>query len=73
MAGWRSVSAVRRKRVHELPSAFFCDFWTLKFQYAVKMVAKWSHPHAFEGISLERERRQMLEALYGTRGLGLLE
>jgi iron complex transport system substrate-binding protein len=73
LGGWRSVSAIRNKRVHELPSAFFCDFWTLKFQYAVKTVAKWCHPKAFADVRLEDERRRMLETLYGTRGLKLVE
>jgi len=73
MVGWRSISAVRNGRVHELPSAFFCDFWTLKFQYAVKMVARWCHPEVFADMRLSEERRHMLETLYGPRGRGLPE
>lgn len=71
MDGWRSLPAVRDGRVHELPSAFFCDFWTLKFQHAVKTVATWCHPEAFADVDLDAERRRMLETLYGKRGLGL--
>jgi len=61
---WQRVSAVRDRRVHEFPSPFFCDFWTLKYQHAVKMVAKWCHPERFKTIDLEQEQDLMMENLY---------
>ena len=73
MAGWRSVAASKNKRIHELPSAFFCDFWTLKFQYAVKTVAVWCHPEKFADVDLAKEKRRMLESLYGPKGLECLK
>ena len=73
MPGWRSLAASENERIHELPSAFFCDFWTLKFQYAVKMVAVWCHPKAFADVDLVKERRRMLESLYGPKGLECLK
>ncbi len=62
---WQSVGAVRTGRVHEFPNGFLCDLWTLKFQYAVKMIAKWSYPKLFEDIDLEKEKSAMLGFLYG--------
>jgi iron complex transport system substrate-binding protein len=62
---WRSLRAVRGKRVHEFPEIFLCDLWTLKFQYAVKMVARWCHPALFAEVDLEKEKGRMLEFLYG--------
>jgi iron complex transport system substrate-binding protein len=61
---WQTVAAVRNGRVHELPDVFLCDFWTLKFPYAVWMLAKWSHPDLFQGVNLEKEREGMLNFLY---------
>jgi iron complex transport system substrate-binding protein len=66
---WRAVAAVKNRRVHEFPEVFLCDLWTLKFQYAVKMVAKWAHPELFRDIDLEAEKRAMLTTLYG-RAIG---
>jgi iron complex transport system substrate-binding protein len=62
---WKSVSAVKNLRVHELPNPFMCDFWTLKFQFAVKAVAKWCHPEALSELNLDAESRKMIQILYG--------
>jgi iron complex transport system substrate-binding protein len=64
---WRTIRAVQDKRVHKFPEVFLCDLWTLKFQYAVKMVARWCHPALFADVDLEKERGQMLEFLYGPK------
>jgi iron complex transport system substrate-binding protein len=69
---WQSLSAVRSRRVHELPEVFSCDLWTLKFQYAVQMVAKWCYPELFHDLDLEKERLVLFRQLYGERPL-LLE
>jgi iron complex transport system substrate-binding protein len=68
---WKSVKAVKSKRVYEFPEVFLCDLWTLKFHYAVKMVAKWAHPELFRDIDLEKEKKKMLQALYGKKLAGL--
>jgi iron complex transport system substrate-binding protein len=67
---WQKIKAVKERRVHELPEIFLCDLWTLKFQYAVKMVSKWCHPQLFKGIDLEKEKEKMLRTLYGKKFLG---
>jgi len=59
-----SLRAVQGRRVYQLPDVFLCDLWTLKFQYAVKMLAKWSHPQQLEDVNLDQEKRQMLKTLY---------
>lgn len=64
---WRTIRAVRDKRVHEFPEVFLCDLWTLKFQYAMKMVARWCHPAPLADVDLEREKGRMLEFLYGPK------
>jgi iron complex transport system substrate-binding protein len=61
---WRLMKAVRTKMVHELPEVFLCDLWTLKYLYAVKMVAKWTHPERFRDIDLTLEKRKMLDVFY---------
>jgi iron complex transport system substrate-binding protein len=67
---WQMIKAVKERRVHELPEIFLCDLWTLKFQYAVKMVSKWCHPGLFKDINMEKEKEKMLHALYGKKSLG---
>ncbi|MCX8030218.1 MAG: ABC transporter substrate-binding protein [Thermodesulfovibrionales bacterium] len=64
---WRSINAVKNKKVYELPEVFLFDLWTLKFQYAVKMVAKWAYPEIFKDINMEKEKIKMLKVLYGNR------
>jgi iron complex transport system substrate-binding protein len=68
---WRLIKAVRNSRVYELPEVFLCDLWTLKYLYAVKMVAKWTHPERFRDIDLDSEKRKMLKVLYGGRLKGI--
>jgi iron complex transport system substrate-binding protein len=62
---WRSVSAARTGRVHELPEVFLCDLWTLKFVHPIKLLGAWLHPERFAGVDLDREADRMLRALYG--------
>lgn len=62
---WRNVKAVRQRRVHEFPAVFLCDLWTLKFQFAAKLVAAWCHPELESHLNLKQEARIMLDRLYG--------
>jgi iron complex transport system substrate-binding protein len=64
---WQSLSAVRQQRVFELPEVFACDLWTLKYQYAVMMVAKWCYPEHFRDLDLAGEKMELLRRLYGER------
>jgi iron complex transport system substrate-binding protein len=62
---WQSVRAVEERRVHEFPDSFSCDLWTLKFQYALRLVAAWCHPHLFTDEDLARQKQAILWNLYG--------
>lgn len=64
---WQSVAAIQNKKVYMLPSAFYCDLWTPKFQYSIKATAKWLYPDIFNDMNLEQELVEMLETLYGTQ------
>lgn len=64
---WRNVRAVKEGRVHQFPEVFSCDLWTLKFQHAVRMVAKWCYPDSFRDVDLEAEKTRLLRALYGEK------
>jgi iron complex transport system substrate-binding protein len=70
---WRNVSAVKNKQIYQLPSVFLCDLWTLKFQYAAKLLAKWCYPDSFKGFDIDKEKNDMLLNLYGQKGLKLSE
>jgi iron complex transport system substrate-binding protein len=67
---WKRVKAVQDQRVYEFPDIFLCDLWTLKFLYAAKMTAKWTHPTLFRDIDLLKEKRQMLRFFYGPKWPG---
>ena len=64
---WKQIKAVRDRRVHEFPEVFWCDLWTLKFLYAVKLTAKWVHPELFRDIDLEKEKQKMMDYFYGKK------
>jgi len=68
---WKRIKAVQDQRVHEFPEIFLCDLWTLKFLYAVKMTAKWTHPALFKDIDLLQEKKHMLRFLYGNKLSGV--
>jgi iron complex transport system substrate-binding protein len=68
---WGLTRAVRNGQVYELPEVFLCDLWTLKFQFAVKLLAKWAHPELFRDLDMEKEQRQMLRKLYGQKMRGI--
>ena len=61
---WQSVAAVRDGRVYELPDVFLCDLWTLKFPYAVWMLATWSHPELFHDVDLGNVKKEIMNVLY---------
>lgn len=63
---WRNIRAVKDSRVYQLPDIFSCDLWTLKFQLAVKLIAKWIHPDIFQDTDLDMDRAGVFHELYGT-------
>lgn len=69
---WQSVRAVQTRNVHELPDVFSSDLWTLKFQYVVKLVAKWCNPDLYGESDLEKEKREIFRKLYGEKILSAL-
>jgi iron complex transport system substrate-binding protein len=70
-SGLHYLNAVRNRQVYEFPSVFLCDLWTLKFPYSAKLLAKWCYPSAFADLNPDEEKRKMLFALYGEKGVNL--
>lgn len=62
---WRSIRAVQDQRVHELPEVFLCDLWTLKYQFAVRLVSEWCRPAGKSRLDMVQQARSMLGRLYG--------
>jgi iron complex transport system substrate-binding protein len=62
------INAIKYRQVYELQSVFLCDLWTLKFPYAVKLLAKWCYPASTEGLNMDTENHKMLVKLYGEKG-----
>ena len=73
MQEWSNCSAIKKKQVYELPSVFFCDLWTLKYQYAVQILATWCYPERFMTGDIIEVKKKMLQTLYGEKGLKLNE
>ena len=61
---WSRIKAVKEGKVYEFPDVFHNDLWTLKFQYAAKVMAKWNHPGAFQNMNLDHEKKKMWNVLY---------
>lgn len=59
----QELSAIKNRRVYELPDPFTCDLWTLKMQYAVELVAAWSS----QDQDLKPGPAELLEFLYGKK------
>jgi iron complex transport system substrate-binding protein len=64
---WRSISAVKHRRVYEFPDVFSCDLWTLKYLYPVQLVAKWCYPEHFKDMDLLEKKRILFQKLYGEK------
>lgn len=60
----QTIKAVKEGSVYEFHDIFHGDLWTLKFQYAAKIVAKWCHPEVFKNMDLEQEKKKMWHVLY---------
>jgi iron complex transport system substrate-binding protein len=61
---WQTIKAVKEGKVYEFDDVFHSDLWTLKFQHATRIVAKWCHPEVFRNMDLEGEKKKMWNALY---------
>ena len=64
---WRTVTAVRDRRVHELPDTFSCDLWTLKYIHAIELVVRWCYPEYFKTPLKPEQKWELLENLYGKK------
>ncbi len=61
----KTLNAIKTRQVYELPEVFLCDLWTLKFVYAVKLLAKWAYPEQLAHIDMGKEKTRLLKRLYG--------
>ncbi len=61
----KNISAIENKSVYEVPSVFWCDLWTLKFQYTAKLFAQYCYPQLFIHLNPEEERIKISKMLYG--------
>jgi iron complex transport system substrate-binding protein len=61
---WQTIKAVKEGKVYEFLDIFHSDLWTLKFQHAARIVARWCHPEVFRNMDLEQEKKKMWKTLY---------
>jgi len=62
---WANIKATENKQVFELPNAFYCDLWTIKYVYSVEFLAKSLYPETFSDLDIEKSKNEMLKFLYG--------
>jgi len=64
---WSTLPAARQNRIYELPEVFLCDFWTLKFLYAAKLINSWCKQAATAAPpdQINHYQQELLTALYG--------
>lgn len=61
----KELKAVKQGEVYELPEVFACDFWTLKIQYPVQLIANWAYKEE-PNFELDPQKLQELYLnLYG--------
>ena len=63
-AQWSSIDAVKNNMIFEVPDAFYCDLWTVKYIHSVKYIAKSLYPDIFKDLDLEKDKKDMLKYLY---------
>jgi len=64
MTSLKHVDAIQSSRVFEFPSAFECDLWTLKYQYASLILASWLSPEMFSKSELNDTKEEIFRTLY---------
>ncbi len=64
MPAFKNVNAVISGQVFEIPSVFQCDFWTLKYLYAVRFLMASAYPNLSERINPDEALQQMLNMFY---------
>lgn len=65
MPAFKNVNAVVNGQVFEIPSVFQCDFWTLKYLYAVRFLMVKAYPELSDVFfNIDEARIEMFEKLY---------
>ena len=62
----QQTEAVKNASIFEFPSAFECDLWTLKFQYAALLLNSWLYPINADSVLLSKKQKQIFQYLYNT-------
>jgi iron complex transport system substrate-binding protein len=62
---WKEISAVKNKRVYEIPDPFVYDFHSPRLPLAMMCVAKDLHPDKFSSLNLTQEADQYYVEVYG--------
>lgn len=62
---WKSVDAVKNKKVMQIPTAFHNDLWTVKYINAINMIANTFYPDAMGNKDIDQDQKDMMKFLYG--------
>ena len=62
---WKEISAVKNKRVYEIPDPFVYDFMSPRMPLALMRIAKDIHPEKFSDLNITKEADQYYVKVYG--------
>ncbi|MGL6107178.1 ABC transporter substrate-binding protein [Romboutsia sp.] len=61
---WKDVEGVKNKKIVQMPSAFYCDLWTVKYLNAINIVANTFYPEEMGNKNIEKEQKDLMKFLY---------
>jgi iron complex transport system substrate-binding protein len=64
MPAFKNLNAVVNGQVFEIPSVFQCDFWTLKYLYAVRFLMVNVYPELSGVLNIDEAMKEMFEKFY---------
>lgn len=61
---WKDVEGVKNKKIIQMPSAFYCDLWTVKYLNAINVVVNTFYPEEMGNKNIEEEQKDLMKFLY---------
>jgi iron complex transport system substrate-binding protein len=61
---WKDISAVKNKKVYEIPDPFVYDFMSPRMPLALMRIAKDLHPDKFSSLNMTKEIDQYYVKVY---------
>lgn len=63
-AKWKDVDAVKNEKIVQMPNAFYCDLWTVKYINAINIVANTFYEDEMGNKDIQKEQKELMKFLY---------